>query len=411
MTSEPSPDTPLDDFALADEFALAGAQAPALQPVLDAIADGNGRIPFAEFMAIALGHPEHGYYSRLDLRWGREGDYETSPEVHPIFGYLWARQIAECWERLGRPSSFSLVEPGAGSGAFMASILTWLRSRRPDCFEAARPTVLDGSSHRLDQQRTRLEAHGFETACMLIEDWLAQAGPITGIVISNEFFDALPVHLVERPAGGQHGALHELYVERDDRGALALVAGDLSTPAIDSYFERLGVLPGDGARAEVGLAAVEVMRRIAGRIAHGYVITIDYGYEARELYASWRKQGTLMAFRRHSPQPDPLDQPGLTDLTYHVDFTSLAGATGEGWAATPLVTQAEALTVLGLPDALRAAAGRAADNVQRYAEERRAAETLTDMSGLGRIRILVMGKDASVEGLRCLQPLQLLMHP
>ncbi len=407
MTSEPSPDTTLDDFALADEFALAGAQAPALQPVLDAIDAGSGRIPFADFMAIALGHPEHGYYSRPDLRWGREGDYETSPEVHPIFGYLWARQVAECWERLGRPSLFALVEPGAGSGVFMTSMLTWLRSRRPDCFEAARPTVLDGSPLRLGQQRARLEAHGFDATYMLVEDWLAQTEKVTGIVISNEFFDALPIHLVERSGD----AVHEFYVEQDEGGALTLVAGDLSTPAITTYFQRLGLQPGDGARAEVGLAAADAMRRIADRIERGYVLTIDYGYEARDLYASWRKQGTLMAFRRHSPQPDPLDQPGLTDLTYHVDFTSLARATGDGWATAPLVTQAEALTVLGLPDALRAAAGRAADNVQRYAEERRAAETLTDMSGLGRIRLLVMGKHATVEGLRCLQPLELLMHP
>jgi SAM-dependent MidA family methyltransferase len=158
----------------------------------------------------------------------------------------------------------------------------------------------------------------------------------------------------------------------------------------------------------VGLAAVEAMRALAARMERGYILTVDYGYEARELYASWRTQGTLMAFRRHSPQPDPLDRPGLTDLTYHVDFTSLAAA-AEGFDAAPLTTQAEALTVLGLADALRAASERASENVQRYAEERRAAETLTDMSGLGRIRVLAMAKDAPLEGLRCLQPLESLM--
>ena len=72
--------------------------------MLDAIDDAGGRITFAQFMALALGHREHGYYSRADLAWGARGDYETSPEVHPIFGYLWARQVAECWERLDRPA-------------------------------------------------------------------------------------------------------------------------------------------------------------------------------------------------------------------------------------------------------------------------------------------------------------------
>ena len=104
-----------DDFALADEFSLAADETPLLPVILDAIAHEGGRIPFAEFMALALGHPEYGYYSREDLRWGEHGDYETSPEVHPIFGYLWARQVLECWERLDQPAAFYLVEPGAGS--------------------------------------------------------------------------------------------------------------------------------------------------------------------------------------------------------------------------------------------------------------------------------------------------------
>ena len=186
------------------------------------------------------------------------------------------------------------------------------------------------------------------------------------------------------------------------------------SPAVPAYFERLGILPGDGARAEVGLASVEAMRRLAARVERGYVLTIDYGYEARELYASWRKQGTLMAFRRHSPQPNPLDQPGLTDLTYHVDFTSLASAaieSGEGWQAATPVTQAEALSVLGMADAMRVAGARAHEDAQRYAAERRAAETLTDPSGLGRIRVLAMARHAPLADLRCLRPIETLMGP
>ena len=397
-------DQHFDDFALADDFTLAAESAPLLPVILERIAAEGGRITFAEFMGLALGHPEYGYYSREDLAWGEHGDYETSPEVHPIFGYLWARQVLECWERLGKPAEFALVEPGAGSGAFMASILTWLRARAPECFAAARPTVLDGHPHRLLQQRATLEARGFVAEHALTEDWLSLPGTVTGVMISNEFFDALPVHLVHR----EGDALRELYVAAED-ARLALVEGDLSTDAISRYFDRLGLQPGDDATAEVGLAARDVMSRFAARFERGYVLTVDYGYEARDLYASWRKQGTLMAFRAHSPQPDPLDQPGLTDLTYHVDFTSLAAA-AEGFDAAPLTTQAEALTVLGLADALRVAGERASSDVQRYAAERRAAETLTDMSGLGRIKVLALAMGAPLEGLRCLRPLESLMR-
>lgn len=407
MTDESVTGPPhLDDFALADEFSLAATETPLLPVILDRIAREGGRIPFAAFMGLALGHPEHGYYSRPDLRWGKDGDYETSPEVHPIFGYLWARQVLECWERLGRPAAFDLVEVGAGSGAFMVSILTWLGARAPECFAAARPVVLDGHPHRLEQQRANLAARGFEAEHALTEDWLARGGATTGIVISNEFFDALPVHLVER-SGDE---LREVYVTIEG-GHLALETGNLSAPEVAAYFERLGLRLADGARAEVGIAARDAMRRIAARVERGYILTIDYGYEARELYATWRTQGTLMAFRAHSPQPDPLDQPGLTDLTSHVDFTTLAAAAAtEGFEAAPVTSQAEALTVLGLADALRVAGDRASSDVQRYAAERRTAETLTDMSGLGRIKVLAMAKVAPLEGLRCLRPLESLME-
>jgi SAM-dependent MidA family methyltransferase len=389
-----------DDFAITDDFALAGEATP-LRPTIDAaIEAGGGRITFAAFMALALGDREYGYYSRPGLRWGRDGDYETSPEVHPIFGYLWARQIVECWERLGRPAGFELVEPGAGSGAFMTAVLTWLQRRAPQCLAAAHPRLLDGHANRLADQQTRLGASGFEARHTLLDDWLAEKPSAPTIVIANEFFDALPAHLVER----RGDELHEWYVMRNGDGPLRLTLGALSDPALERYFERIGVLPGDGCRAEVSLAAIEAMQGIARRAGRGYILAIDYGHEATELYASWRRMGTLMAFRDHSPQPDPLASPGLLDLTYHVDFTSLAAA-AEGWTAAATTSQAEALTALGIADALRVAGERAAEDVGRYASERRAAETLVDPTGLGRIRVLALARDADLEGLRCLAPL------
>ena len=390
-----------------DDFALAARSTPLARFVLDEIeAAGDTpetrRITFARFMALALGHPVHGYYSRADLAWGARGDYETSPEVHPIFGYLWARQIEECWERLNRPARFDLVEVGAGSGAFSVAILTWLRARAPECFAAVRPVLLDGHANRLAAQRAAIEAAGLSAEHALLDDWLAQPERVTGVVISNEFFDALPVHLVTRrlTAGGDD--LREWYVACPP----TLVEGTPSTPAIAAHFARLGVTLGDGARAEVGLASIEAMRRIAAKVECGYVLTIDYGYEARDLYASWRREGTLMAFRAHSPVPDPLSEPGRTDITYHVDLTSLAAAaleSGDGWQAAPSTSQAEALTVLGLPDALRAAESRAAEDALRFLTDRRAAETLTDPTALGRIRVLALARHASLDGLACLR--------
>lgn len=392
MTDHPGA-PPADDFAL-------GAKESRLSPVIRAeIEAAGGVITFARFMTLALGHPDHGYYSRADLAWGRDGDFETSPEVHPIFGYLWARQIENCWERLGRPATYDLVEVGAGSGAWSAAILAWLRERSPDCFAATRATLLDGNAHRLGDQRRTLEAGGLTAQHQLIEEWLAEPGPVTGVIISNEFFDALPIHLVER----RDDELMEWHVTNEG-SAFQFALRPASTAALDAYFDALELQPGDGARAEVNLAAPEVMGALASRIERGYLFAIDYGHEAKDLYVGWRRMGTLMAFRSHSPQPDPLSTPGLLDLTAHVDFTSLANALrASDFEVAPTVSQAEALTVLGLPEAMQAAESRGHEDVARYAEERRAAATLTNLEGLGRIRVLAASKGTPLEGLRSLR--------
>ncbi len=401
MTTPPRPANP-DPF---DDFALASRATPLERVVRDEIAASGGRITFERYMALALGHPEHGYYARADLRWGRDGDFETSPEVHPVFGYLWARQVLECWQRLDRPPAFDLVELGGGSGAFMAAMLTWLRERAPECLAAVRPVVLDGHPRRIEEQRAALERLGLHAEHALLEDWLTRAEPVTGVIVSNELFDALPVHLVRN----EGGTLREIYVvageggEGGASGELALTSGPLSTPGIAAHLEELGVGPADQSMAEVCLAAPALMERIARRIARGYVVTIDYGYAAAELYASWRRNGTLLAFRHHSPQPNPLGSPGLTDLTAHVDLTSLAraGARADLEAAAP-TTQARALVALGLGEAVEAARARMTEDFAAFAAARRAADTLIEPAGLGRIRVLVMARGAPLDGLRCL---------
>ena len=383
-----------------NDFALAEAATPLAAVLREEVAAAGGRITFARFMELALGDPLHGYYSSGDLAWGRDGDYETSPEVHPIFGYLWARQLLECWERLDRPHPFDIVEVGGGSGAFAVAMLTWLQRRVPECATAARLTVLDGHPSRIDQQRGALETAGLGAQSMLLPDWLATDERATGVMISNELFDALPVHLVER----RGEELHEWHVGLDGSGELALELGPLSTSTIAARFEALGVQLGDGARAEVSLEAAPLMRALAGRLERGYIVTIDYGYEAADLYAPWRRMGTLMAYRGQSPQPNPLAQPGLTDLTAHVDFTTLADA-AEGCETAPLVSQAEALIALGIGEQLAAARDEAASDLGAFARARSAVDTLLEPAGLGRIRVLVQAKQAPLEGLRCLQPM------
>jgi SAM-dependent MidA family methyltransferase len=218
---------------------------------------------------------------------------------------------------------------------------------------------------------------------------------IEGCLLSNELLDSFPVHRVLV----RQGELWEVYVAWDGQH-LREELGPPSTPALADYFHRLGLWPGEGCYAEVNLEALDWMRRVGQALRRGFVLTFDYGYEAQELYAPWRRQGTLLCFYRHRPGSDPYLRLGWQDMTSHVDFTSLVAAGREvGLRPLGMASQAEFLTRLGIQDALR---GEGLDMEEALARRRMATELL-DPAGLGRIRVLVQEKGVGPCRLRGLE--------
>ena len=168
--------------------------------------------------------------------------------------------------------------------------------------------------------------------------------------------------------------------------------GPPSTREIEAYFRRLGLTPGEGCRAEVNPAAAEWMRTAGRALRRGFVLTLDYGYEADELYAPWRTEGTLLCFYRHNPSTDPYARLGRQDITCHVDFTSLRQAGEEaGLLTLALLSQSEFLINLGISEAL-SPPREGEVNLEEYYARRRAVSELVDPAGLGRIRVLIQSK-------------------
>ena len=401
----------LDDLVAADEIGQE-IQAPLLDIIKEVILARGGAISFKDFMALALNHPNLGYYAKPDLKLGIQGDFETSPEVHPMFGGLWARQLLECWNLLGSPSDLTFIELGGGSGSFLVGMLASLRRRSPDCMSSLRVIVLDGSEHRLDQQREKLKlAHpdlDGRIEFWLLDDWMSEQVLLeNSVLFANEFFDALPVHLLEA-SDEPESLVSELHIAVNKQDQLAFQPSPLTDQMVIQHLDRM-FLAGDvprrvpipGTRIEVNLAASELMTKLSKKIANGYMFISDYGYEAVDLYASWRKSGTLMAFRGHNVQQNVLDLPGIADLTAHVDFTALARAVDESWASDALVSQAEVLVSLGAYGLLDAQSGWAQRRPDRFLVARKAIETLTDPNGLGRIRVRVMRRGVPLESLLC----------
>jgi SAM-dependent MidA family methyltransferase len=316
-----------------------GTRGEPLSAILAARINASGPIPFAEFMRECLYHPEHGYYSRLATR--RRGDYYTSVDVHPIFGRLIARQLAEMWELLGSPRPFLAVESGAGVGRLAANILDFAARELPAFYAATHYIAVEHSAERRAEHVAALASHaagGRVSSSAEIPTNIA-----AGCVFSNELLDALPTHRVVMKGG----RLREIYVGLEGGRFIELLR-EPSTPAIEQYFQEQGIALPEGHHAEACLEACRWIEDAGRAIGRGFVLTIDYGHEAPALYDERHNRGTLLAYRNHQVTENILDAPGEQDLTSHVNFTALElWGRRAGLEKTGLVTQSQFLVALG----------------------------------------------------------------
>jgi SAM-dependent MidA family methyltransferase len=302
----------------------------------------SGPMTFAEYMALCLYHPEHGYYTREGERTGVRGDYFTSPDLHPVFARLVARQAAEMWEILDRPTPFTWVEMGPGRGWFARDFLGWVREARPNFSASLRYVALEPAPQQQARLRDRLSEGGL-TNKVQVSSNLEEIETVTGCFFSNELVDAFPVSVVTR-AGGR---LKEVYVTVEGE-ALREKHGPISDPAVAAAVARYANRLEEGHCMEVSLASVRWIRSVAEKMAQGFVVTFDYGDLAERLYTPHRPRGTLMAYRQHVASEDYYRDPGNQDLTAHVNFSALIDAGREvGLEFTGFTTQERLLMALG----------------------------------------------------------------
>jgi len=356
-----------------------------------------GPITFAEYMRECLYHPVHGYYSRPEAR--RLADYYTSVDVGPIFGRLLARQFAEMWEQLGQPQEFLLVEVAAGTGRLARHILEFAERRLPDFFAALKYMAVELSAARREQLAALLSRLVAAGKCQPTNEIPGRVS--AGCVFSNELIDALPVHRVVR----QGGALKELFVGHDG-SSFTEIPQALSTCAITDYFAAQHVSLCEGQFAEVGLEACDWIAEIGRRLGRGFVLTIDYGHEAGELYDDHHMSGTLLSYAGHQVSDELYAAPGEQDLTAHVNFTALRqwGAR-QGLEALGLVSQTAFLLALGKGNDFADLYDEGMDEAART-RARLQLKTLIHPEGMGeRFQVLIQQKglpDAKLTGLNLL---------
>ncbi|MGN6032131.1 MAG: class I SAM-dependent methyltransferase [Thermomicrobiales bacterium] len=362
----------------------------------------RGPISVARFMERALYEPAIGYYRAPARRPGREGDFLTAPETHPFFGFSLARQVAECWERLGRPDPFTIREYGPGMGTLAYDILAALATDHPEVAAATRYRLCDVNTHRLREALAAMEEVGLGEVVSLETPGEAATSPIVGVALANEVVDALPCHQVIV----RNGSLRERLVGWDEAaGWFALVEGPL-VPALAAYDPAtrlaaegvaVAALP-EGSVLEICPAAATWIADVGRGLDRGYALIVDYGYPAPELYAGHRLEGLLRGYRDHAVTADPLDAIGEQDLTAHVDFSLLMNAAaGAGMVPCGLTTQGDALAALGLGDFLLAMQQEDDASLDDYYQAQAAVLRLIDPGGMGRFRVLGLAKDAPTE--------------
>jgi SAM-dependent MidA family methyltransferase len=367
------------------DFASITESAPLVADLRQRIAR-DGAISFRDFMQAALYHPSYGYYLTNAGVTSRGGDYVTSPEVHPVFGALVARQLGELWELMERPAPFRVAEAGAGRGLLARDVIAAIERTQADLARAIAYTIVEPTPMLEHVQRTTIAGAGLADTSV---EWLPEMpSKIEGMVLTNELLDAFPVHRVVRRGDD----LLEVFVTHDGTRFVEELQPP-STTEIESYFSALGLLPGEGCYAEVNLAARDWIGNVARRLDRGYVLTFDYGYEADALYARWRKDGTLLCCYRQSMSSDPYQRIGKQDITSSIDFTTLRRAGEEAGLRTLASTdQADFLVRMGISEGVTAVAHERPQELEEYFARRNVVMALIDPAGLGRIKVLLQGK-------------------
>lgn len=364
-----------------------------LAALLHQQAQTSGGITFADFMAQALYHPQYGYYMTPRDRIGKSGDFFTSSSVNPLFGRLVARQLAQMAEFLSA-ETFQIVEQGAGEGHLALDIMSALAEEVPELYARLSYTLVEVSKDNRQRQANNLNAHTDKVVWSDEDDWTITSG----CFLSNELVDAFPVHLVEKHSG----VLQEVFVVSRENAFVEDVRPS-TDPRLSEYFAWLGCGPIEGSRAEVNLAAPDWMRRVGQRVEQGFVLTIDYGYPAVELYAPHRRAGTLMCYHRHQADDNPYDRVGEKDITAHVDFTALQKVGTEiGLETLWFGEQYRFLLGLGFFEELVRLEAAAPNEKEARVLRLTLKNLIMPEAGMGEtFKVLVLGKNVGVPELLC----------
>ena len=264
-------------------------------------------------MRAALYEEKMGYYESEHV-FGEAGDFVTGADLGPWLAMGFADLMLWGWQQLGKPEHWVLLEQGGGTGRLLTQVLRFLQHQ-----DIVLPTVIavERSAHMRERQQIHYVEKGFD-----VQQYAELVDVKTGLpvlMMCNELPDAFPV----RSFIWHDQSFYERGVQLADNG-LVWAKSDkpmLDAPSIDPML--IEAWPNDYI-SEYNPALSAWQKDVSCVIDDGFVFCVDYGYSQQEYYRPNRIEGTLMGHKAHQVLEDVLVEPGLCDLTAHVDFTNLA---------------------------------------------------------------------------------------
>jgi SAM-dependent MidA family methyltransferase len=370
----------------------------AVDQEIRALIQKHGRITFAQFMQACLYSPHGGFYSARGTRISTH--FGTSPTSHPVFGALIARQLEQMWHLLGDPPVFHVIEVGSGDGALAQAIVHACGRMAPQLAQVLYYVAADYEPRWLPSPaHTFAWDHGTgdgmspsrRDALLGVQrvktEGLRAFRNVVGCILCNELIDNFPVHRFAI----QGGRVKEVFVTSAG-GHLTEVLDEPSSPRIEERLTSLGLSLPEGYRGEVNLAMEDWTGQLATALDRGFILTIDYGQLATDLYSLQNNQGTLVCYHRHVVSSDPYQHIGQQDITCQVDFTSLMRlGDRHGLATVGYTLQRQFLTNLGFSSCLDALQTQGL-SAARTALSRMAMMTLVDPNEYGDFKVLAQAK-------------------
>lgn len=296
----------------------------------------SGPISFETFMELALYHEEFGYYSDPGrLRVGREGDFATNVSVGETFGRLLALRLYQFWQGQGRPKPFHILELGPEDGSLALDILNWSLNIDEEYHQALTYLACEHSSRKRSSLETRFaEIASSPEVCALPTSRVGDCG----VILANEVLDALPVRLLRRSSDRWQEKLVS-----EEEGSLIWAEREFCSP-----LPMADPLPfPEGYQTEVSLRLPSFFASLAPLFDRSLSLFIDYGFSSEDYYHPDRTEGTLRTYAHQQAGDNPLQSPGLIDLTAHVDFTTtLRAAEQAGFQGLGFARQESYLTFL-----------------------------------------------------------------